>query len=290
MLLMKQCPECSAHYDDNVKFCAKDGRSLQVSTVGPSRLCPHCANSIAEDAAHCPYCKADMAAEPAPEWLIRDERFQEPRPSARREKTSMPKMILVAGIALCIIAGGLLTSGILGGEDESGATRRLLDEKIKELQVKDEHLKAVEAELAKARQQVDASAKDDEALKARLEESQKARAAAEQRLSGVNRELERLSARRPQVEPKSDQRLAERAPVPSRPVSRPAEPGVYETTRATEVHEQPATSSRVISRIGKGTRVNVVRSNGDWLEIVSRRGNPPGFVLRDDTMLVTASN
>ena len=262
---------------------------MQVATVAPSRLCPHCANSIAEDAAHCPYCKADVAAEPAPEWLIRDERFQEPRP-ARREKTTMPKIMLIAGIALCFIAAGLLTSGIWGGEDESGAARLLLEEKIKELQVKDEHLKAIEAELAKARQEVNASAKEGEALKARWEESQKARAATEVRLSVLQRELEQRGARRAQVEPKSEQRLPERAPAPSRATRRPAEPGVYETTRATEVHEQPAESSRVISHIAKGTRVNVVRSEGDWLEIVSRRGNPPGFVLRNDTMLVTASN
>jgi hypothetical protein len=286
---MKQCPECSAQYADNVQFCDRDGRSLHISTVAPSRLCPHCANSIAEDAEHCPYCKAEVAAEPAPEWLIRDETPREFRPSVRRDKT-MPKIMLIAGIVLCVLAAGLLTSGLLGGEDDSGVTRRLLDEKIKELQVKDERLKAVEAELAKARQEVDASVKEGEALKARLEESQKARTATEARLNGVNRELERLSARRSQVEPKSDQRPPERAPAASRPVRRPADPGVYETTRATEVHEQPAQSSRVISRIGKGTRINVVRSDGEWLEIVSKRGNPPGFVLRDDTMLVTASN
>jgi hypothetical protein len=46
----------------------------------------------------------------------------------------------------------------------------------------------------------------------------------------------------------------------------------------------------VISRIGKGTRINVVRSDGDWLEVMSRRGNPPGFILRDDTMYVAQSN
>jgi hypothetical protein len=201
----------------------------------------------------------------------------------------MAKIMLIAGIALCVIASGLLATGILG-KDESAATRRLLDEKIKELQVKDETLKAVEAELAKARQEVDASVKEGEALKAQLEESQKARAAAEGRLSAVNRQLEQRGVRRSPVEPTSARRLPEPAPAPPRSVRRPAEPGVYETTRATEVHEQPVESSRVISRIGKGTRINVVRSDGDWLEVVSRRGNPPGFILRDSTMFVTASN
>ena len=278
---MKQCPECSAQYDDIVKFCAKDGRALHSVSAAPSRLCPHCANSIAEDAPQCPYCKADVGTAPAPEWLIRNERPQQTKlPS--RDKTNMPKITLIAGIILCVIAVALLGTGLLG-RDESGDTRRLLDEKLKELQVKDEQVKAVEAELGKVRQEA-------EALKARLEESQKDHAAAQQRLSGANRELERRSARRAQVEPKSAPRPVERAPAPSRSARRPADPGVYETTRATEVHEQPGESSRVISRIGRGTRVNVVRSDGDWLEVVSKRGNPPGFILRDDTMFVGASN
>jgi hypothetical protein len=286
---MKQCPECSAQYDDNVKFCAKDGRSLRVTAMAPTRLCPHCANSIAEDAVHCPYCKADVGAEAAPEWLIRDERSGRPRPVPRDEKTSLPKIMLMAGIALCVFAAALFATGVIG-KGESGATRGLLDQKIKELQAKDERLKVVEAELAKARQEADASAKEGDTLKARLEDSQKARAAADARLSAVNRELERRSARRAQAEPKSDPRSPERVPDPTRPVRRSVDPGLYETTRATEVHEQPAASSRVISRIGRGTRINVVRSEGDWLEVVSRRGNPSGFILRDDTMFVTVSN
>lgn len=283
---MKQCPECSAQYDDNLDFCTKDGRSLLGVRAVSSRLCPHCANSIAEDAAHCPYCKAEVETAPSPEWLIRDERPRETKPPLR-EKTTMPKIMLIAGIVLCAIAAALLGTGILA-RDESGDTRRLLAEKVQELQVKEEHVKAVEAELAKVRQEAAESVKEAEALKARLEESRKEQAAG-QRLSGVNREPERRSARPAKVEPRSEPRPVERTPAPSRPARRPAEPGVYETTRATEVHEQPVESSRVISRIGKGTRINVVRADGDWLEVVSRRGNPPGFILRDDTMYVAQS-
>ena len=32
----------------------------------------------------------------------------------------------------------------------------------------------------------------------------------------------------------------------------------------------------------RGTRVEVVSSKGDWLEVHSRRGNPPGFIRRQD--------
>jgi hypothetical protein len=223
MLAMKQCPECSAHYDDNVKFCAKDGRSLQMTAAAPSRLCPHCANSIAEEATSCPYCKASVAEEPAPEWLIRDERAVEPR-LARRGNSTMSKIMLAAGIALCLVATGLFATGIFAKGD-SAAVRQLLEKKVKELESKAEQVKALETELAQARQEGDTRVKEGEALKARLEESEKGRAAAEARLGIVQRNLEQRSARPAQTQPKNEPRLP--APAPARSARRSADPGVY---------------------------------------------------------------
>jgi hypothetical protein len=195
--------------------------------------------------------------------------------------------VLIAGVALCVIAAALLGMGILG-RIESRGTRELLEQKTKELQIKEDHIKTVEAELNKVRLEAADITKEAVALKARLEERQKELAASQQRLSVVSRDLERLSSRR--VEPRSAPRPVERATAPSRPAPRAVEPGLYETLRATEVHEQPAQGSRVISRIGGGTRINVVRSAGDWLEVVSRRGNPPGFILRDHARFVGSAN
>jgi len=41
-----------------------------------------------------------------------------------------------------------------------------------------------------------------------------------------------------------------------------------------------------VSAINKGTRVTVVGSVGEWLEVRSKHGNPPGFIRRDDAMFV----
>src|SRR5215470_1584820 len=60
---MKQCPQCSAEYDDNISFCPKDGKSLVVKDTTRKQLCPYCANSIEEDATSCPYCKADLLSQ-----------------------------------------------------------------------------------------------------------------------------------------------------------------------------------------------------------------------------------
>ncbi len=74
---------------------------------------------------------------------------------------------------------------------------------------------------------------------------------------------------------------------PPAPASRRgARPGVYQTLRSTAVFEAPAASAQVVANIPGGVRVNVVNINGDWLEVHSRRGNPPGFIRRDDAQFI----
>jgi hypothetical protein len=77
---------------------------------------------------------------------------------------------------------------------------------------------------------------------------------------------------------------ADRAPAPAKAVRPGATPGTYQTVRSTPVHESPSTTSRVVARIDDGIRVNVVGSTGEWLEVRSRTGNPPGFIRRDDAV------
>jgi uncharacterized protein YgiM (DUF1202 family) len=72
----------------------------------------------------------------------------------------------------------------------------------------------------------------------------------------------------------------------SRPTDQPAStaPAMYETARNTAVYEQPSTSSRTLATIPRGSRVRVVNSTGDWLEVRSKQGRPPGFIHRDDAV------
>jgi len=73
-----------------------------------------------------------------------------------------------------------------------------------------------------------------------------------------------------------------KTPGPAIASGRPANLGTYETIRPTTLFEKPSGSSRAVSNIGDGIKVNVVGSRGDWLEVRSRLGNPPGFIRRDD--------
>jgi len=87
-----------------------------------------------------------------------------------------------------------------------------------------------------------------------------------------------------QIDEQQSKGTARSAKVPaSAPTSRRASgAGAYETRDSTPLFELPSSASRVVANIPAGTRVEVVSSKGDWLEVHSRRGNPPGFIRRQD--------
>jgi hypothetical protein len=249
---------------------------MGASTVG-TKLCPHCANSIAEDASECLYCKAEVSEDFAPSWLQRDENSSRPGSASRRRKlpSLSPKLIWPAAMlvvaVLAFLAGSYLQRG----------NRSAAEANLKQLQAKDLMLQGQEAQLAQARQKLTESAAEVAELKAKLAAGQKELASAEQRLASARRPAEPVN--RAATTPP---RIASRAPAPApQPVSTrqsSTNAGVYVTTRPTAVHEDPSSSSRVISQIEGGTRINVVGSSGGWLEVRSRRGNPPGYVRADD--------
>jgi uncharacterized protein YgiM (DUF1202 family) len=56
--------------------------------------------------------------------------------------------------------------------------------------------------------------------------------------------------------------------------------GSYRTLRETELREQPALTSRVITKLPANIKLNVIRSEGDWLRVESKHGGKPGYVQR----------
>ena len=162
----------------------------------------------------------------------------------------------------------------------------------KQLQAKDQTIQSQEAQLAQTRQQLNENSNQLAETKTKLEESQKELSATQQRLKVTTREADRLNVSRSVAV----RRPASRAPDTASPLPTPvaarrtAGSGVYETTQATSVYENPSSTARVITQIGRGTRINVVSSAGDWLEVRSKHGNPPGYVRSDDARLVGRAN
>ena len=206
-----------------------------------------------------------------------------PAPNRSRVSTLL-KIVSVAGVA--VLALGVY---LVAGQRGRSESQLLLEEKIKELQEKEQKIQTLEADAAKTRQTLTEQTGQLSELRTKLEESQKELASARVRLGLANRQADRLASSRSQ----SAAPTASRPPDPAPPIAsarRAAEAGVYETIRATSVHEEPSGSSRVLSQIGPGTRINVVRSVGDWLEVRSKQGNPPGFLRLDDAKFIARAN
>lgn len=52
----------------------------------------------------------------------------------------------------------------------------------------------------------------------------------------------------------------------------------YTTVERARVRTGPGTQFRTIGEIPPNARVNVVGRDGEWVLVVSKRGNPPGFI------------
>jgi hypothetical protein len=246
-----------------------------------TRLCPDCANSIDEDAENCAYCKADLTSEFTPQWLRRNEPTTGPRVGARRPKRfPVSAKYLWPGAILAAALGGVLAGGY--------ALMPPTETELKQLQAKDQMIRSQEAQLTELRQQLNESANQIAELKHKLEENPK-NLSPTPKPSGAVREARRLDTRQP-TRRTATRASAPAASVPNPSARRPGAPGVYETTQETAVYESPTPSSRILSQIGAGTRINVVKVSGDWLEVRSKYGNPPGYVRASDTRSIAGAN
>lgn len=259
-----------------------------------TRLCPQCANSIAADALSCPYCKTDLMLSVAPEWPERTEYVENRRSEAESQKLPLrSKVILVSG--LLVFALGVYLVG--GNRERSDLSPLLaqqegaLQEQERALREKEQKIQQLEKQLAELREEQQGSRKQIGELKSKLEERQKDLATAQQRLAIANREIERLASSRAVPAARPAARTSDSAP-PASPASsrRFYDAGVYETVRPTSVYEEPSGSSRVVAQISRGTEVTVTRSVGDWLEVKSKHGKPPGFIRADDARLLSRAN
>ena len=267
---------------------AAEKTQMAQSTI-QTRLCPHCANSIALDTLTCPYCRASLSAAPVPQWPSQNDELTTVAPEP--QKPGIPlgsKIILVLG--LLVFAVGVF---LVGGQQEHSDLAPQLQVKETALRERAQRIKALEEQLAQSRAELKASTAQLAEFKSKLNDREKSLAVAQTRLNEANRDLAKLASRpaATPLPPSRPRESAAPAPPPPAPAPRRAiEPGLYETVRSTTVHEEPLSSSRVLTRVVSGTQLTVVRGVGEWLEVRSKHGNPPGFVRSDDAMFVARAN
>lgn len=246
-----------------------------------TRLCPNCANSISADAAKCPYCKTEVSPDSTPQWLKRNDAAGEPRVGPNRVSNFPVSSKFVWPAAMLVVA---LAAFFLGSYIQRRQQILTAQAYAKQLQAKEQMLQTQETQLAETRKKLDDNTNQMTELKMKLEGSQKELAAAQQHVAQA-RATERAVATRRSATPVSNAA----APISPAP-RRTADSGVYETTQATSVYENPSSTARVVSQISRGTRINVVNSTGAWLEVRSHHGNPPGYVRADDARPITRVN
>jgi flagellar motility protein MotE (MotC chaperone) len=294
-----------------------------------TRLCPYCANSIALDALTCPYCKGDLMKSTAPEWPHRSEDVERPNRAIVKDRRPVEleklaekegltvKSKVILGLGLLVFALGVY---LVGGNRERSDLTPVLAEQAKAVQERDQRIQSLEAQLDQLRKDRQGSSSQIEELKrkfeetqkdlistrrkfeesqkdlistrGKFEESQKDLASTRRKLFDANREVDRLASSRVASVPRPAARTAE--PLPPQPSAAPsrrtAEPGTYETLRQTTVYEEPTNSARPVAQIGKGTEVTVVRSVGEWVEVRSKHGKPPGYIRSDEVRLLSRAN
>jgi septal ring factor EnvC (AmiA/AmiB activator) len=131
------------------------------------------------------------------------------------------------------------------------------------LQQQEEKIRDMEDRIARLQKELEESSKQIASLQAGSDETTRPRRSARRNVNNSTRE---------------EARLADQNPSP--------ETRFYQTIRSTSVFEEPSASSRKVGSIANGSRVRVVGYTGDWLEVRSKQGRPPGFIRRDDAVLM----
>jgi hypothetical protein len=224
-----------------------------------------------------------------PEWPHKDDDWElPPSPVENGRLTVKSKAILILGLG--VFALGVY---LVGGNRERRDFGPILEQQQRSLEEKDATIKDLETQLATLRQEHQGTRSEIEDLKAKLQESSNDLAAVQKKLADTNREVETLAALRNSGTPRPVARSIEQpAPATSAGSLRGrggVEPGTYESARAASVYEAPASSSKIVTQISKGTQLTVVRSVGDWVEIRSKHGNPPGYIRADDVAPISRS-
>ena len=138
------------------------------------------------------------------------------------------------------------------------------------------------ADVERLRKENEANANHVKDLEGKLADTRNELAGVQQKLKSAQKQLAR--APEPAAPPARDRTVASAppAPPPQAPPRRASEAGQYEVVRDTALLEKPSSSAREVALVQRGIIVNVVSSVGEWYEVRSKYGKPPGYIRRED--------
>ncbi len=159
---------------------------------------------------------------------------------------------------------------------------------------RERRIEELSADVERLRKENEANAGRVKELEAKLADTRSELAAAQKQLKAAQKQLaraptppassarDRTGASAPPAPPPRDRTVASAPPPPQAPPRRTSEAGAYEVVRDTALLEKPSSSAREVALVQRGIIVNVVSSVGDWLEVRSKYGKPPGYIRRED--------
>jgi uncharacterized protein YraI len=65
---------------------------------------------------------------------------------------------------------------------------------------------------------------------------------------------------------------------PPKPTTTASAAGSYRTLKDVDLRDGPGTKYKTVATLPAGIKVNVVRAEGDWLRVESKKGGKPGYV------------
>jgi chromosome segregation ATPase len=194
-----------------------------------------------------------------------------------------PRWTYVVIFALLAVVVALAAKVFRGQKLESAGSPPRTEKSAPAAADKDRQVEDLNIELAQLRNDAEANTKRVRELESKLDETKKALGAAQQKLKAAQKQTDKVAAAPPAAREKTAAKSVETSPPPA--AKRITEAGTYEVVRDSAVLEKPSVSAREVALVQRGTIINVVGSQGEWLEVRSKYGKPPGYIRRDDVKL-----
>ncbi len=194
-----------------------------------------------------------------------------------------PRWTYVVIFALLAVVVALAAKVFRGQKLESAGSPPRAEKSAPAAADKDRQIEDLNIELAQLRNDAETNTKRVRELESKLDETKKALGAAQQKLKAAQKQTDKVAAAPPAAREKTAAKSVETSPPPA--AKRITEAGTYEVVRDSAVLEKPSVSAREVALVQRGTIINVVGSQGEWLEVRSKYGKPPGYIRRDDVKL-----